>query len=59
MTWTAKARKSSVTKQGVRGETYRATRYTVTLPNGHKVIHADKDTAIRTANGIVAKWAIR
>jgi hypothetical protein len=59
MTWTAKARKSTVTKQGVRGETYRATRYTVVLPNGQKVIHADKDTAIRVAEGIVAKWANR
>lgn len=48
MNWTAKARKSTVTKQGVRGE-FRSTSYVVTLPWGEKIRHADKDTAEKLA----------
>lgn len=46
--WTPRARKSTVTKQGARG-TFRHTIYSVTLPWGETIKHADKDTALDLA----------
>jgi GH24 family phage-related lysozyme (muramidase) len=51
--WTPKARKTTVTKEGVRGDRYRATVYAVTLPWGEVIKHADSSAVKRLAQARV------